>query len=115
MSSADIARGKEQLKHNVLNSLDSTAGLFENIQTQALLTGQVTNSVDLLAAIEAVKDADVNAVSNFFARMHFGRTHESNLMHFSIAIFQAAKKVAGGKWSIGAVGNLAYVPHATDL
>lgn len=65
MSSADVARGKEQLKVAVLDSLDSTAGLFENIQTQALLTCQVLNAVDLLAAIEAVTDADVNAVSIF--------------------------------------------------
>lgn len=63
MSSADVARGKEQLKVAVLDSLDSTVGLFENIQTQAILTGRVDSTVDLLAAIDAVKDADVNAVS----------------------------------------------------
>lgn len=28
---------------------------------------------------------------------------------------QAAKKVAAGKWSIGAVGNLANVPHTNHL
>lgn len=63
VSADDVARGKEQLKVAVLTSLDSTAGLFENIQTQALLTGQVANAVDLLAAIDAIKEADVNAVS----------------------------------------------------
>lgn len=71
MSSADVARGKEQLKLAVLDSLDSTAGLFENIQTQATLTGRVDNTVDLLAAIDAVKDADVNAVSISRGKMGF--------------------------------------------
>lgn len=71
VSSADVTRGKEQLKVAVLSSLDTTAGLFENIQTQALLTGQVTNAVDLLAAIDAIKEADVNAVSIPYHRTGF--------------------------------------------
>lgn len=112
VSSADVARGKEQLKVAVLDSLDSTAGLFENIQTQAVLTGQVVNAADLLAAIDAVKDADVNAVSISFRQWIFD---DSSDAYFLCIFLKAAKKVASGKWALGAVGNLATVPHVTDL
>lgn len=60
-----MARGKEQLKVAVLSKLDSTAGLFENILTQSVLTGRVETAVELVAAIDAVTDAEVNAVSFF--------------------------------------------------
>jgi len=88
VSSADVIRGKEQLKAAVLGELDTSAGLAEDIVQQAALSGKVQSSSELVAAIDALTVADVNA---------------------------AAKKVASGKWSVGAVGNLANVPYVSDL
>lgn len=117
MSSADVARGKEQLKATVLDSLDSTVGLFKNVQTQAILTGNVLNAVDLIAAINAVTDAEVSAVSISFFWL-FRISNRTLMDYYLLFIFhpmKAAKKVAAGKWALGAVGNLETVPFVDEL
>lgn len=68
VSQADVIRAKQQLKIVALADLTSNAGLLTNIQSQALLTGQVQSAAQILAAIEAVTVSDVNAVSfEFFS------------------------------------------------
>lgn len=101
----------------MLSKLDSTAGLFENIQTQAVLTGRVETANELVAAIDAVSDADVNAVSFFFqlSLELLLRKLMQIFFYFSCDALKAAKKVASGKWAVGAVGNLVSLPHVTEL
>lgn len=62
VSSADLARGKEQLKLALLEAIETSAGLVANIGQQALLTGTVQNPAEIAAAIDALTSADVNAV-----------------------------------------------------
>jgi ubiquinol-cytochrome c reductase core subunit 2 len=88
VSSTDLARGKEQLKLALLEDIETSSGLIAHLGQQALLTGTVQNPAEIIAAIDGLSSADVNA---------------------------AAKKVATGKWSVGAVGNLGKVPYANQL
>lgn len=88
VSDGDVKRAKEQLKVAVLNDIDSESHLVSDIGAQAVLLGNVQGTAQILAAIDGVSTADVNA---------------------------AAKKVASGKWSVGAVGNLATVPYVSQL
>jgi len=87
VSQGDVDRAKAQLKVNILEELQSSTGRFDDLVAQAL-RGEISGKSELIAAIDAISVADVNA---------------------------AAKKVASGKWSIGAVGNLTNVPHVNDL
>lgn len=88
LSAEDISRGRNALKLRVATDLESNNGLLESITTQAVFLGAVQNPCDTYAAIDAVTDADVLA---------------------------AAKKVASGKFSLGAVGNLKHVPYLSQL
>lgn len=65
VSSADVTRAKEQLKVTILESLNTKAGLAADLTVQAVLTGQVQNANELVAAIDAITVSDVNAVSIF--------------------------------------------------
>lgn len=62
MSNADVTRGKEQLKAAVLHELDSGSRLVGEIGAQAVLLGNVQSAAQIVAAIDSVSDADVNAV-----------------------------------------------------
>jgi len=88
VSSGDLARGKEQLKTAVLEKTNTDEGLIAELGHQCAVHGGAINTTDAVAAIDALTSADVNA---------------------------AAKKVASGKWSVGAVGNLGHVPYADQL
>lgn len=110
VSNADLTRAKEQLKAAVLHELDAGSRLVSDIGAQAVLLGNVQSAAQIVAAIDAVSDADVNAVST--------ENREPHCLELNICFVfrsQAAKKVASGKWSVGAVGNLANVPHINQL
>ena len=63
VSSADIARGKTQLKAAILHDQESDSALAEDVGTQAVLLGSVLSGPALLSAVNSVTDAEVNAVS----------------------------------------------------
>lgn len=54
VSSADLARGKEQLKLALLEEVETSSGLVANLGQQALLTGFVPNPAEVVAAIDAL-------------------------------------------------------------
>lgn len=85
-----------------MHSLDSTAGLFENIKTQALLTGRVETAAELVAAIDAVSDADVNAVS-FFSRRHWNSQRQNCNANFLLLFMWHIE--GGQESSIGQMGS----------
>lgn len=62
VSQADVDRAKAQLKVNVLEELQSSNGRFSDLVAQAL-RGEISGKSELIAAIDAVSVADVNAVS----------------------------------------------------
>uniref|UniRef100_A0A6B2ELK0 Putative ubiquinol-cytochrome c reductase complex core protein n=1 Tax=Phlebotomus kandelakii TaxID=1109342 RepID=A0A6B2ELK0_9DIPT len=88
LSAEDVARGKAQFKSDFLYYVDSGEGLLTDIAAQAALCGAVLSPAAIVAEIDAVTSSDVNAV---------------------------AKRVASGKLALGAVGNLATVPHVHEL
>lgn len=88
VSEKDVARGKALLKARVLAKYSSDSGLIKGIGRQAALTRTVLDADTLLAAIDGISQQQVQ---------------------------EAAKKVAGSKLSVGAIGNLANVPYASDL
>ncbi|XP_068142901.1 cytochrome b-c1 complex subunit 2, mitochondrial [Drosophila tropicalis] len=88
VSEKDVARGKALLKARVLAKYSSDSGLIKGIGRQAALTRTVLDADTLIAAIDGISQQQVQ---------------------------EAAKKVAGSKLSVGAIGNLANVPYASDL
>ncbi|KAK7868342.1 hypothetical protein R5R35_013642 [Gryllus longicercus] len=88
VSEEDIRRGKAQLKASVLMAVESGAELVNEIGAQAVLLGNVTSGSNLACVIDQLKSSDVNA---------------------------AAKKIASGKLSLAAVGNLTCVPYLDEL
>lgn len=95
--------------------MGSSSGRFEDLVAQAL-RGEIQGKSELIAAIDAISVADVNAVSSLLTNK--SNTAQICTIRFNknkFKLFQAAKKVASGKWSIGAVGNLVNVPHVNDL
>lgn len=116
VSQGDVDVAKATLKATVAEQLATSAGRFSNLLSQAS-TAQILGKSEILAAIDGVSVADVNAVRNTQFRFrlnhnYFSLDHFVNILYFP---FQAAKKVASGKWSIGAIGNLANVQNADDL
>jgi len=84
-----LARAKAQLKSDLLMAEESTGNLLEELSMQALLNkGVMVNVVDLLSAVDKITVNDVNAV---------------------------ASKVAKGKLSMAALGNLSHVPYSDEL
>lgn len=65
VSNADVTRGKEQLKAAVLHELDAESRLVGDIGAQAVLLGSVQSAAQIVAAIDGISDADVNAVRLF--------------------------------------------------
>ncbi|KAJ9575907.1 hypothetical protein L9F63_007219 [Diploptera punctata] len=88
LSSADVARGKAQLKAAILLAQEGSATVVEDVGTQAVLLGNVLSGSAAAAAVDSITDAEVNA---------------------------AASKVKSGKLSVAAVGNLGNVPYSDQL
>lgn len=63
LPSADIARGKAQLKAAILFNQESNSTLAEDIGTQAVLLGSVLSGPAAVSAVNSITDAEVNAVS----------------------------------------------------
>lgn len=62
VSQGDVDRAKAQLKVAILEQLNTSSGRFEDLVAQAL-RGEISGKSELIAAIDAVSVADVNAVS----------------------------------------------------
>jgi len=88
VSNSDVTKAKEQLKLVYLSEYDTDSGILADIGAQAVLAGGVTSPSGVISLLDSITSADVNA---------------------------AAKKVASGKWSVGAVGYLANVPYVSEL
>lgn len=89
INDGQLARAKAQLKSDLLMAEENTGNLLEELTMQALLNkGVIVNVVDLLAAVDKVTVNDVNA---------------------------AASKIATGKLSVAAIGNLSHVPYSDEL
>lgn len=88
VSSDEVNRGKALLKAAVLEAYSTDSALIAEMGLQAVLTQQVQSADALVSAIDGVSLQDVQ---------------------------QAAKKAGSSKLSVGAVGNLAHVPYASDL
>lgn len=63
VSQSDVDRAKNQLKVSILEELGSSSGRFEDLVAQAL-RGEIQGKSELIAAIDAISVADVNAVSS---------------------------------------------------
>ncbi|XP_076757847.1 ubiquinol-cytochrome c reductase core protein 2 [Xylocopa sonorina] len=88
VSDNDIARGKSILKIEVLDAADNELCLLESMQQQAILKGQVSTPASLVNDIDKLSASDVKAVAN---------------------------KLAKGKLSMAAIGNLKTVPYIDEL
>jgi len=88
VSSEDVNRGKALLKTAVLDAYATDSSLIAEIGVQAAITKQVQDANSLVSAIDAITQQDVQ---------------------------EAARKAGSSKLSVGAVGNLANVPYASDL
>lgn len=66
VSQSDVDRAKAQLKVSVLEDLGSSSGRFDDLVAQSL-RGEIQGKSELVAAIDAISVADVNAVSFFFS------------------------------------------------
>lgn len=63
VSSADVTKGKEQLKASYLSTYDTDSGLISDLGAQALYTGSVTSPSGVIAVLDSITPSDVNAVS----------------------------------------------------
>ncbi|XP_075163610.1 ubiquinol-cytochrome c reductase core protein 2 [Haematobia irritans] len=88
VSAEDVNRGKALLKVAVLDAYSTDSSLIAEMGLQAVLTKDVQSADALVSAIDGVTQQDVQS---------------------------AAKKAGSSKLSVGAVGNLAHVPYASDL
>jgi len=88
VSSEDVNRAKALLKASVLERCAADSALVQELSTQSLLTKQVQTVDALISAIDGVTQQQVQ---------------------------EAAKKAGSSKLSVGAVGNLANVPYASNL
>nr|CAD7574800.1 unnamed protein product [Timema californicum] len=88
LTPADIARGKAQLKASVLLGTEGGTDLLEDIGNQAVLLGKVTSPSQVVAAIDGITSADINA---------------------------AYKKVTLGKLTLAAYGQIHCVPYLDQL
>ncbi|XP_030380111.1 cytochrome b-c1 complex subunit 2, mitochondrial [Scaptodrosophila lebanonensis] len=88
VSEKDVSRGKALLKARIIGKYASDGGLIKEIGRQAALSRTVLDADTIVAAIDGITQQQVQ---------------------------EAAKKVAGSKLSVGAIGNLANVPYASDL
>ncbi|XP_034250725.1 cytochrome b-c1 complex subunit 2, mitochondrial [Thrips palmi] len=83
-----VKRGKAALKLAILSAAENPLAATEDIGQQALLTGSAHSASALVAAVDSVSSSDVN---------------------------NAARKVASGKLSLAAIGNISNVPFLDQL
>jgi len=88
LTSEEIARAKNAYKLSLALSLENSHNLIDAIARNPEAANQSTNLNDLFKAVDAVPDADVNSF---------------------------LKRVATGKQSLAAVGNLAELPRLDEL
>ncbi|KAK3916640.1 Cytochrome b-c1 complex subunit 2, mitochondrial [Frankliniella fusca] len=88
VSEEAIKRGKSGLKAAVLLAAENTSILTQDIGQQALLKGSVDSTGAVAAAIDSVSSSDVN---------------------------NAARRVASGKLSMAALGDISNVPFIDQL
>jgi len=88
VTEAEVTAAKKNLIADVLSVQGSTASLIEDIGTQVLLAGDVIQSEKIPELVNGVSVADVQA---------------------------AAKRLAGSKLAMGAVGNLSTMPYVDSL
>ena len=88
VSDNDIARGKATLKAEILDAADNGAALLESLQYQALFKGQVSTPASLIAEIEKTSASTVQSI---------------------------ADKLANGKLTMAAIGDLKTVPYVDEL
>ncbi|XP_043516910.1 cytochrome b-c1 complex subunit 2, mitochondrial [Frieseomelitta varia] len=84
----EVARGKNILKTEILDAADNQVCLLESLQQQAVLKGQVSSPISIANAVDKISASDVKAV---------------------------ADKLAKGRLSLAAIGNLKTVPHLEEL
>ncbi|XP_043260521.1 cytochrome b-c1 complex subunit 2, mitochondrial [Colletes gigas] len=88
VSDSDVARGKAILKTEILEAADNGAALLESLQCQALHKRTVATPESLVANVEKVSASAVKSI---------------------------ADKMASGKLSMAAIGNLKTVPYVDQL
>lgn len=88
MTDEQVAGAKKQLLSDVYTLMEDPLQLVENMGAQALVSGDVMPVEKYPQIISSLSTADVQA---------------------------AAKKLAGSKLAMGAVGNLSSVPHLDAL
>ncbi|XP_026762408.2 cytochrome b-c1 complex subunit 2, mitochondrial isoform X1 [Galleria mellonella] len=88
LSAEAIQAGKNQLKLQILSEAETGTSLAESIAAQGLYTGNVKSPADLAKDVDNISNSDVSQV-----------------------LANAAKS----KISIGAAGNLAFVPYVDEL
>ncbi|CAK1556234.1 unnamed protein product [Leptosia nina] len=88
LSSEAIKAGKNQLKLQLLSEADQGSILVESLAAQGLYTGTAKSPVEMAAEIDQVSDSDVSQVLSNATRT---------------------------KMSMGAAGNLAFVPYVDEL
>ncbi|XP_072947175.1 cytochrome b-c1 complex subunit 2, mitochondrial [Epargyreus clarus] len=88
LSGDAIKAGKNQLKVQVLCEADQGATLTESLAAQGLYTGSVKSPLDLAKEIDQLSSSDIS---------------------------QAMSNATKNRISMGAVGNLAFVPYVDEL
>lgn len=88
LTDEDVNRGKAALKGAIAFAVESEAGLCDSLGQQAATLGAAQSLAAAHAAIDGISASDVKS---------------------------AARKVASGKISVGAVGNLTHVPRLNQL
>lgn len=111
VSENEVARGKNVLKTEILDAADNVVCLLESLQQQALLKGQVSSPVSIANAVDKISASDVKAVCASIVS-------DCNIFTFFtciINVFQVADKLAKGRLSLAAIGNLKTVPYLDEL
>lgn len=88
VSEEAIKRGKNALKVAILSGAENPLNATEDLGQQVLLKGSAESASALIAAVDSVSSSDVN---------------------------NAARKVASGKLSLAAIGNISNVPFVDQL
>ncbi|CAH4028699.1 cytochrome b-c1 complex subunit 2, mitochondrial-like [Pieris brassicae] len=88
LSNEAIQAGKNQLKLQVLSEADHGSALVESLAAQGFYTGTAKSPIEIAAEIDQISDNDVS---------------------------QALSNAVRNKMSMGAVGNLAFVPYVDEV
>ncbi|KAL2732977.1 hypothetical protein V1477_015218 [Vespula maculifrons] len=88
LSDADINRGKNALKADILYATENDIGLLEILRQQALFKGQVCTAQEIVASVDKINASDVKNV---------------------------AGKLGSGKPSLAAIGDICSVPNLDEL